>query len=169
MNLCGTRTPPPPCFSIEVNVLWRGGVNWPQNQRGGGVVTFNFSEDNIGEGQTFYNIITGEIPIISIGDGGPFLRFRKSKAFSVTGDIWAANESQFLHTSGSNQREATQLSPIYQKISRKVKLFRTIGPANQKRSSPSMKTLTVVQHLSPDMELRATSSPYAQEEHRRHK
>ncbi|GFV64725.1 histone-lysine N-methyltransferase SETMAR [Trichonephila clavipes] len=22
MNLCGTRTPPPPCFSIEVKVFW---------------------------------------------------------------------------------------------------------------------------------------------------
>ncbi|GFU62424.1 hypothetical protein TNCV_319231 [Trichonephila clavipes] len=30
MNLCGTRTLPPPCFSIEVKVFWRGGVNWPQ-------------------------------------------------------------------------------------------------------------------------------------------
>ncbi|GFY24305.1 hypothetical protein TNCV_1013541 [Trichonephila clavipes] len=24
MNLCGTRTPPPSCFSIEVKVFWRG-------------------------------------------------------------------------------------------------------------------------------------------------
>ncbi|GFT79851.1 hypothetical protein TNCV_4597731 [Trichonephila clavipes] len=25
MNLCGIRSPPPPCFSIEVKVFWRGG------------------------------------------------------------------------------------------------------------------------------------------------
>ncbi|GFX67780.1 hypothetical protein TNCV_1564811 [Trichonephila clavipes] len=32
MNLCRTKTLPPPCFSIEVKVYWCGAVNWPQNE-----------------------------------------------------------------------------------------------------------------------------------------
>ncbi|GFV71580.1 hypothetical protein TNCV_1397771 [Trichonephila clavipes] len=32
MNLRGTRTPPPPCFSMEVEVFLHRGENWPQKQ-----------------------------------------------------------------------------------------------------------------------------------------
>ncbi|GFX47662.1 e3 ubiquitin-protein ligase XIAP [Trichonephila clavipes] len=49
MNLCGTRTPPPPCFSMEVKVFWRGGVNWPKNwiMNNKGRITDSCLEDEV--------------------------------------------------------------------------------------------------------------------------
>ncbi|GFX48150.1 hypothetical protein TNCV_4114851 [Trichonephila clavipes] len=43
MNLCGTRTPAPPCFNIEVKVFCRGDVNWPQKRSPQNVLVVNWS------------------------------------------------------------------------------------------------------------------------------
>ncbi|GFS84781.1 hypothetical protein TNCV_2956781 [Trichonephila clavipes] len=44
MNLCRTRTLPPPCFSIEVKWFLHGGVNWPQN-KGNNALHFAFGNN----------------------------------------------------------------------------------------------------------------------------